>query len=347
MIPYLLMLVIMIMCIVAEDGCQEEKRRKRIFKIALIPLFILIAFKADTIGSDTQNYMRAFNMMESSSLTEVFLIYENFEPGYVYLTWILSKLSQEQQILLICLGLIVCVSLYRFINYTAKNRCLALFFFVTLGFFQFAMSGIRQTIAICIILWAYPYIRERKLIKFCIVILIAMQFHKSSVIFVPAYFISDLKLSTKNVIIMVAVMCVILFSADMLLLSVADVMDYNYGVEETGNGQIFLMIVLLITVLCYVNRNQLMRFNKNNRILINMNFISLSLWFVRLVSRTAERVSLYFMPYTYVALEEYISTQSRQNRNTLMAAAVILSSVLYIYRISGQSELNDFKFFFQ
>ena len=35
-----------------------------------------------------------------------------------------------------------------------------------------------------------------------------------------------------------------------MLLSAAEVMEYNYGIEETGNGYIFFAIVLLIAILC-------------------------------------------------------------------------------------------------
>lgn len=73
----------------------------------------------------------------------------------------------------------------------------------------------------------------------------------------------------------------------------------------------------------------------------------MALWCVRLISRTAERVSLYFMPYTYIALEEYISTRSKQDRHIYLLVAVILSSTLFIYRLMGQEQFNQFKFYFE
>ena len=68
---------------------------------------------------------------------------------------------------------------------------------------------------------------------------------------------------------------------------------------------------------------------------------------MRLVSRTAERVSLYFMPYTYVALEEYLSALPSKNKKQYTIIAILLASFLCLKRLSSADEFNNFKFFFE
>lgn len=346
MIPYIVMILIIIGCIFAEYGHRNDNYIRKCLVIALLPVFILIAFKAETIGTDTWNYLRIFNEVKDSDLDGALSTFSNFETGYILLNYFLGKIWCDSQVILIVVGLFICISLYKFVMRTARLKCLALFFFVTLGFFQFAMSGIRQTIAISIVLWAYPYIRERKLVYFAIIIGLAMMFHKSAIIFAVAYFVANMKLKQKNIFLMFAGIFVLFLMSDKILLSTADVMDYNYGIESTGNGYIFFIIVCIITYLCLRYRSALICQNTSNTILLNINFISLALWAVRLISRTAERVSLYFMPYTYVALEEYLSSSNPNDRKTKIAIAVFLSSVLFFYRISGQPELRNFEFNF-
>ena len=139
----------------------------------------------------------------------------------------------------------------------------------------------------------------------------------------------------------------LLFVADKLLLSVADVMDYKYGIEKTGNGYIFFAIVLFITIFSLSRRRQLMATRDTNSSMLSVNFVSLALWSVRLISRTVERVSLYFMPYTYIVLEEYIATSPKNVRKQYMILVIILSSILFIKRISEQEDLCNFTFFFE
>lgn len=344
MIPYIIMLVIIIFCIITEAGSYTEKKKKMCLKVALLPVFILIVFKSETVGSDTANYYRIFNYINDNGIESLTPDYLGIEIGYKYFNFFLGKISQDPIILYIALGIIIYITLYHFINQTAQRKCLALLFFITLGFFQFAMSGVRQTIAICIILWSYNFIKRRKLVYFAAFIALAMLFHKSAILFAPAYLIANMKLCTRNISMMLVGMIVLFSVSDILLLSVADVMDYNYGIEETGNGYLFFFIVCAITYLCLKNKTKLIRQNHGNLIVFNINFISLALWTVRLISRTAERVSLYFMPYTYIALEEYLSSCPVERRRVHITFSIILSCALFIYRISEQPALCEFKF---
>lgn len=343
------MLFIIIICIFKEDGVNSQKEKNRIFLFSLLPVFILIAFKSNVVGTDTFGYMRSYDTLVQyktlDSLDE--FGYENVEIGYKYLILFLSKILPHSQFLLIFVGIIVCSSLNFFIKRTAHNRSFALFIFVTLGYFQFVMTGIRQTLAMSIVLFGYKFIKERKLIKFILLIAFASLFHKSSLVFIPVFYIANMELTRKKISLMFIGIFALLLVADKLLLSVADAMDYNYGIEQTGNGYAFFLIVLLITLLSLSKRKQLVAFNDKNISIISVNFVSLALWGVRLISRTVERVSLYFMPYTYVVLEEYVSSRPKNVRKQYMLWVIFLSSALFIKRITEQQDLCNFSFFFE
>lgn len=349
MIPYYIMLLVVIICALREvDLRSDSEKRKNLF-FALIPVYCLLAFKDASIGSDTASYLGSYETLaeyqDISSLDK--WGYERIEWGYKIYLMMLTSLFSNPQYLLIVSSLFVCLTLYHYINRTSTNKSLALFFFVSMGFFQFAMSGIRQTLAICIVLWSYRFIVQKKLWKFAIVVLLAMQFHKSAVVFAPVFYIANMQVSKKTVSLMFIGMFILLFTADKILLSAADIMNYNYGIESTGNGYQFFVIVLLITIMVVKNQDYLRHFRESNSIMINVNFVSLALWVVRLVSRTAERVSLYFMPYTYVALEEYLSALPSKNKKQYTIIAILLASFLCLKRLSSADEFNNFKFFFE
>ena len=103
-----------------------------------------------------------FNYVEDNGLQNAFSEFDAMEKGYLIFTSFLTSISSCHQILFIALAVIVCSSLYHFISATANNRSPALLFFICPGFFQFSLSGTRQTIAICILLWAYPFIKAAK-----------------------------------------------------------------------------------------------------------------------------------------------------------------------------------------
>ena len=349
MIPYYVMLLIIVFCIFREERLTTEKSKRWNFIFALMPFFVLMAFKADTIGTDTERYLASYRELAQYHVIDVLdpFGYERIELGYKTYILLLSRFLPDPQFLLIVTSVFVSISLYYFISRTSTNRCLALFFFVTLGFFQFAMSGIRQTIAICIMLWSYEFIVKRKLWKFALMVLLAMQFHKSSVLAAPIYFIADMRFSKKAVGILFVGFIILFNVSDILLLQTADVMNYDYGIEETGNGYIFFFIVLFITILVVNDMERLKSLRSSNLHMINVNFVSLALWVVRLVSRTAERVSLYFMPYTYIVLEEYLMTRPKEKKYSYIFIAIILSSFLCLKRLDNAEQFSNFKFFFE
>lgn len=345
-VPYLVMLLIILVCISREDSCKTEKAKKWNFIFALLPVFVLIAFKSEYIGRDTFNYLNTF-----SEVGDEIDFGEDGERvreyGFQYLEIILNRITDNSQSLLITLGILTVVSLYSFIRNTAKSWCLALYFFICLGFFQFVMTGIRQSMAIEIMLFAYPFIKKKKVIPYMLMVGLACLFHKSAIVCAPLYVIANMALNRKNMFFMIIVMFIMLFFADKLLLTAADVMNYNYGIERTNNGQIFLSIVLLLTFFAYRNKDIILAQNRDVKYLFNSNYVSVLLWIMRMVSRTVERLSFYFMPYTYVLLEQTISSQPIGRRQTYKVVVIVLATTLFLYRLVYQDDINNYSFFWQ
>ena len=350
MIAYFIMLSILIICVFIENTMSTQKSKNSVFLFALLPYFVLMALKDRTIGTDTEGYFLSFAAMANydfkSFLSMDDLGYERIEKGYKLFIWLLTRISNDGQLLLLATAIVSTLALYSFIKNNANNKSLALFFFITLGFFQFAMTGIRQTLAISVTLFGYKYIREQKLLIFLIFALVATQFHKSAIFFLPLYLVARMKMTSTNIGMAILLIVVLYFSANSLLFFAADFLDYDYGIEQTGNGYIFFAIVLLITILSLISRKNLIYQRRENSIFLNLNFISLATWTLRLVSRTAERVSLYYMPYTYVLFEQYLTNNRNKNRMPLMVLAMVLCTYLFYRRISIQEDLNHFRFFF-
>ncbi len=333
MIPYivLILLILFFRTVLGPDRiCRDRKKWFLIW--ALVPVFVLMAFRGESVGADTTSYIRLFDDVKSGQLEEAD---ERMEVGYYWVSRFIADHLENVIWLFVITSLFTCVSIGRFIYRNAKDPALVLLFFVTLGFFQFALSGVRQTLAISITLWLYPYIRERRLIPFLLGVFVASLFHKSALLFLPAYFMAQQPITRGRILLEMLGFALLFFIADKILLLAADVMDYDYGIESTDNGYIFFVIVALITLAGIINRTSILKQNPDNRNILNLNFISFVLWGIRLVSRTAERVTLYFMPYTYVLLGEYITSVRNRSYRTLIYWAVVTACILlFLYRVS-------------
>lgn len=343
MLYYYIYVLISLFCIVMENYIKTDKQKKRNLLLAILPVFALIAFKAVDVGSDTEVYITMFGEHTAQNFAKG--DEGRIEYGYVLFQRLLYYISHESQIIFIATGLVVSSACYKFFLNNARNSCLALYFFMTLGFLGFALSGIRQTLAISIVLLSFQYIKEQKLYKFLLMTVFAMLFHKSAAYFLPAYFIAHRSLATKQVSLMLVGALFLFLFADELLGYVETILNYDYGIEETGNGHIFFGVVLFITVLVIRSRQRILSSRSGNETMININFLSLATWTVRLVSRTAERVSLYFLPFTAVALEEFISSD-KKNRSMWTLLWFFVATYLFLRRIGIQKSLNNYTFFF-
>lgn len=347
MLTYILLIFFLIFLRVFIFNTQELGNKKKItfIVIALLPITVVSGFRNENIGADTISYKYMFQDINNNEIPE------RIEKGYVLLNQFLYFFTDDSRLLFIIVAIFLSIAIGVLVHKNAKDPFLAILFFVCLGLFQFSLSGMRQTIAIAITMFSFELIKKRKMIWFLCVIFLAYQFHKSSIFFLPAFFIANRSLGGKQILFFVLGSIMVFSFGEIFLLRTADVLDYNYGIESESNGGIFFTIVLIITFFGYRFRNRILEIGNNsyqgnsNLFLINLSFISLLLWTIRLISRTAERVTFYYMPYSYLLLEEtIISIKSKRERRLVYILVVVLVVFLFMYRLSRDETMVPYNF---
>lgn len=345
MIPYYILIGLLLFFIFREDTLHTKEQKQKNLICALIPVFFMLAFKGEEIGADTVSYIRHFEY-STDWLGNEMGGYERIEIGFTYFLFLLHHVSDNALVLFVSTSLLLCIALYFFIKENSRNWTLTLFFFITMGFFQFALSGVRQTMAITILLFSFHFIKEKRWLFVAAGCALAYFFHKSSVVFALAVVISNIEMTGKRLLLWGTIMLASLFAIEKILLFIGGMMSYDYGIEETGNGYIFFAIMLVITYFSYRFKDKLLAINDNNSRIFNINLLAFLMWIVRLFSRTAERMSLYFMPYTYIMLSELIEAQPKSNKSLVKGAVIIICIVLFLYRMQGEA-FNPYTFCFK
>lgn len=132
------------------------------------------------VGVDHLTYLRQYQ-----SLSGV----DRFEPVFLWITQSLSRLGIHYTFYF---ALLAFIQIF-FILYSIKDeRYLLPFFAIALimgQFFWHWMNAIRQDAAACIYVFAVTFIVERKPLKFLFCILLAIGFHKASILLLPTYYL--------------------------------------------------------------------------------------------------------------------------------------------------------------
>ncbi len=166
--------------------------KKNLLKASLISYLLFFALRWRT-GTDWPSYYGFFK--DNFSLSD--FMDSQFEIGYVWLNFILKSIYANYTFfLLIFTGCITYFYFKTFNNVRVHSQLAILYLFSTVG------TPIRQTLSVAIIMFAYKYVVEKRILKFLIFTLIASLFHRSALIFLPFYFLLNIKISDTKIVVL-------------------------------------------------------------------------------------------------------------------------------------------------
>ena len=159
-------------------------------------------------GTDWTNYYNAFERC-------LMFDFDDFESGYVFLMRCFRVFTDNYTVFLLFHAAFVYILMAIILWKYSPMPVLSLFFLYS---FMLPLLGMnRQYLALAVCLASIYFIFQRKLVPFLLCICIAFLFHKSALLFIPAYFFNrDFSIKTYTIFIIVAI--AISFSGIMKLL---------------------------------------------------------------------------------------------------------------------------------
>ncbi len=180
----------------------HPSRRNDIILIAALSvvMFFLSVLRGTSVGVDYQMYLNYFAEVCEGGLPFVFSKNNLYwrEVGYSLLEYVISlfgssRLAYAAGIALVCLVLNA-VFVYRH----SPSPWISMFVFISFGIFGYTLCTIRHQIAIAIFLFALHYLQKKQFVPYCLIVLLAMTFHKSMFVLIPMYFLAQLALTWRT-----------------------------------------------------------------------------------------------------------------------------------------------------
>jgi hypothetical protein len=183
---------------------QIKKMRYRYILLAALPMFLLIALRHPSIGADTGTYLYHFERTIDKPWEQI-VNNTRMEMGYLIFVKLITLVTDSSLVFQIIYTTIYFFAVTSFINELEEGHFFSLFLFGTLSLYKFMFTGVRQCLAISLCLLSFRFIKSRKFLSFSLVMFVAFNFHKSSILFVVVYLIYGMKLSALNIIIYITV----------------------------------------------------------------------------------------------------------------------------------------------
>jgi hypothetical protein len=341
---YSLILWVGIVSIFSLNIKDIQRRNKIVIIMCCFGIFIIQALRAEFVGVDLIGYLRGYHIVKDINVFAGERLF-NYEVGYILYSQVLSKLNIPNQLYLSIVALTIIVPLaYTWIK-NSKMPALSIFMYITLGFFTFSFSGLRQSIAMAIIFFSFKYIQDRSLVKFLILIVLAMSFHTSAVIFVIAYPLYYFRIKPTHFIIIVPFLVIVFLFRNKLFLLIYSLYKGVPGIAENTNAYTLLVVMIVVLMLAYIFGDK----NSNN---LNFNAYKNYMLMAIIVqifaseSMIITRAGYYYFMFITLLIPDVINVQ-RDIKIRIVTVFVLILSLLYFFQTTtGNGYLNVSPYYF-
>lgn len=300
-------------------------------------LFLMSAFRSVDFGFDTIRYVNTYILQSYESLATFwfkFTANRGKDPFFYLFGRVLSALGANYRVWLAIMAAFFLLAVSRLILKYSKEPFMSFLLFVTLGYFFFSLTGIRQALAMAVTMFAYKYLNERKLAPFIILVLIASLFHSSALVFLFAYPVMSLKkIGWKQVLaIILALFSAYFLSAQFKMLIALLGWSDSVSLASESNATLTIsgfLIQLAIFLFCMYFRKTLLAEDKKASVLYNLLFMGVAAQAFAVVVAESFRVSLYFSIYSIILLPNAVL--SEENNQTKVLAYTGTLGVVLIY----------------
>ncbi len=312
-------------------GNKGIKQNKKYFIVVFSILVLFLVLRKDTVGIDNDNYRSIFEY--SHRLNPLDLIsYERHEIGYKFYNKLVSSVYYNFNFFLMVTSVLSMIGIYFYIKDNSKNYVYSFLIFITFNFYGFFFGIFRQVLAISILFCSIKFIKEKKLCKFLLSVFLAFLFHKTALIFILAYPLSNVKINKKLFIIWTfCILSFMLFNNQIL----SFIIKYIYQPAETigigGSGYKMLVLLFLLSCVSYYFQDKLLKQDRNNQLFINMIFIATLLQCLSLVFGNVYRLVLYFSFAIILIIPNILELMKNKSIKITLITLMFISLTMYFY----------------
>lgn len=329
----------------------------------IVILFVLMILQSGlrniAVGPDTYAYRDMFMMVSDMSWSQLLNNYRTVyvegtgkDPGYNLLVKIFQLFSTDYQIFIFSVAVLFFTALGRLLYRTSTNLqdvllCVITYQVLFYGFFS--ITGVRQTIATAILLLSYKSILNRKFLQFCIYCLIAIQIHKSALLFFPVYFFINDKRPYRVLVISLCLSPILLvFGRQIAIILTSTSLTESYAAYanstyETSGAQMFMLFMVIFTTMILIARNNII-INYNMRISLTAFSVGLMLTPLTWIDPSIMRAITYFSIFLLLIIGKICNAVERHYDITNSAITVTLI-IVFIYVIISRN--SHYSFFWQ
>lgn len=328
MVIYIALFALAVLLGIPLAGRKAAKAKKIIYLSVMFGLMYLVTVFRYGIGNDYLSYIRIFNEISSTGWSELLSL--PYEPLYSVLTKLISMVTLNPEIMYAVYAVLILTPVAYAIYKHSDIVWISVTVYLCLTFFYASLSFIRQSIAASILLLAFGFIKQRKIIPVLILAVVASLFHYTALVFIPFYLLSYFLKTTKKTLIIYGsvsvgtlVICLIMKAAGAnpmnLLANLATAVtgrDYNSYISsiwfEEGLGAGYLVMPAAVLALVLISYFLGWKEKEESDILLWFTIFNASIWSFIVYAFIVERFSMFVFIFSLFTIPSVLSFYSEK-----------------------------------
>lgn len=335
MIPYFLLAILPVLIGISGIRYRFKVNKKLIYEsktgcidLFMLILFLMLAMRGIRCGMDTRQYLRLFYEYGTVSFLGVFEDFDH-ELGYKLLNKLIYVVFGDFQILILVTACVCVLPLWSFYRKESEVQSLTVALFLSVAPFVMYFSGIRQSMAMSLGVFAWYAVRERKWIRFLLLVLLAMQFHTSAFMLLLLYPLYHARITKKWLWFVVPCMFAVYALRDAIFLRVLDMLWKDYNETSATGATTMLTLLILFGIYSFVIPDE-KALDKETIALRNILLLSIVIQIFALLHPLSMRMNYYYLVFIPILIPK-IAKRSKQQFSQIAELSVVVMTVYFLY----------------
>lgn len=318
------------------DYSNNKQKKIYIYGVSIF-LCVIIGFRDKSIGVDTASYVKTF--LHGIRQMSIHSVLGSVEPLYALLSFTIRLFSDNYTVYLFVIALIFVVSVGVLVYRYSKSPVISYIALLSFGFVYFAMAGLRQTVAISILFLAYKYVRERKLIPFLLLCIVAYGFHNTAIIFLLAYPLANIKITWKHFATLGIGYFLMSWKSEYVKKFLFDVLKWErlegYKTYESSINLSGFIIQIAIIIFGLFYYRRVVENDSKDLSLYNFAFIGAFFQILTPIIGEFFRISMYFNIFNILLIANTCKCSKAYELRNIITIGVVFVLIIYFVLFSG------------
>lgn len=334
----------------SNDRVSHSQTTRYLFIVLTIILIVVAGFRYG-VGGDYWSYYRAGERYSNELLESIKTL---SEPG-IKLIYTIVRVFTTERIIPIFVVAFITISLMLGVIYRHTDKLLmAAMLFLFLGCWHESFNAVRQCLAAAIVFCGYGFLKDKKFLKFLLVVFIAFLFHRSAILMILPYFIVHIKVSPKNIFLIIVGVIIALYGFDRIIaltgwvLQEDTVLSSEYALRQVNP---FRVAVAIAPAVYFIFATSGQERDDTQEFYLNLLIVHAAVVTVTSPSAMLGRYGIYTAPFCTIAIAELNKLDSakiQSKRGYIISGGFFIGVLFFaywVYAISKDFTINNYMWY--